>query len=65
MNLHELADTMAERYGLDPAIFRKQIETESGFQESAVSPVGARGWVRLCLLRLGIRDMVLRRCLLI
>ena len=43
MNYYELADMMAERYGLDPAIFRKQIETESGFQESAVSPVGARG----------------------
>ena len=43
MNLHEMADEMAERYGLDPAIFRKQIETESGFQESSVSPVGARG----------------------
>ena len=43
MNLYEMADAAAERYGLDPAIFRRQIETESGFQEGAVSPVGAIG----------------------
>ena len=43
MDYYELADQMAERYGLDPAIFRRQIQQESGFQEDAVSPVGAIG----------------------
>jgi hypothetical protein len=43
MNYHELADSMAERYGLDPGIFRRQIQQESGFQPGAVSPVGAIG----------------------
>tara|TARA_R110000851_G_scaffold105456_1_gene223803 strand:+ start:62 stop:733 length:672 start_codon:yes stop_codon:yes gene_type:complete len=43
MNYHELADSMAERFGLDPAIFRRQIQQESGFQEDAVSPAGAIG----------------------
>ena len=43
MNYYELADATAERYGLDKELFRRQIQQESGFQESAVSPVGARG----------------------
>ena len=43
MNYYELADAMARRFGLDPELFRRQIQQESGFQESAVSPVGARG----------------------
>jgi hypothetical protein len=43
MDYYELADSMAERYGLDPDIFRRQIQQESGFQEGAVSPVGAIG----------------------
>lgn len=43
MDLYELADSMAERFGLDPAIFRRQIQQESGFQEDAVSPAGAIG----------------------
>ena len=43
MNLYELADVMAERYGLDPAIFRRQIMTESTFNPGAVSPDGALG----------------------
>lgn len=43
MDFYELADQMADRYGLDPSIFRRQIQQESGFQEDAVSPVGAVG----------------------
>ena len=43
MDYYELADSMAERFGLDPSIFRRQIQQESGFQPGAVSPVGAIG----------------------
>jgi hypothetical protein len=43
MDYYELADSMAERFGLDPGIFRRQIQQESGFQPGAVSPVGAIG----------------------
>jgi len=43
MDYYELADMMAERYGLDPAIFRRQIMAESTFNPDAVSPDGALG----------------------
>lgn len=43
MNYYELADQMAERYGLDPAIFRRQIMAESSFNPDAVSEDGALG----------------------
>lgn len=33
----------AARYGLDPAIFVRQIDQESGFNPRAVSPAGAQG----------------------
>ena len=43
MDFYELADLMADRYGLDPAIFRRQIGAESSWREDAVSPDGALG----------------------
>ena len=43
MDYYELADMMAERFGLDPDIFRRQITQESGFREDAVSEAGAIG----------------------
>jgi hypothetical protein len=43
MDYYELADQMAERYGLDPAIFRRQIMAESTFNPDAVSDDGALG----------------------
>jgi len=33
----------AQRYGLDPDVFERQIEAESGFNPNAVSPKGATG----------------------
>lgn len=33
----------AARYGLDPAIFVRQIDQESGFNPRAISPAGAQG----------------------
>lgn len=38
-----LADRMARRYGVPPALFRALIRQESGWRPSAVSPAGARG----------------------
>ena len=38
-----LARQLAERYGLDPNIFERQINQESGFNPNAVSPMGATG----------------------
>lgn len=37
------ATSYAQQYGLDPQIFTKQIQQESGFDPSAVSPAGAIG----------------------
>jgi cell wall-associated NlpC family hydrolase len=39
----QIAAAAAQKYGLDPAIFSRQIETESGFNPAAVSPAGAIG----------------------
>lgn len=38
-----MASSAAQKYGIDPAIFLKQINQESGFNPTAVSPAGARG----------------------
>lgn len=38
-----LARQLAEKYGLDPNIFERQINQESGFNPDAVSPMGATG----------------------
>lgn len=37
------ARVMAEKYGIDPDIFVRQISVESGFNPKAVSPAGAIG----------------------
>lgn len=42
-DIQSLITTMAERYGLDPDIFRRLIKTESNFKPNAVSEAGALG----------------------
>jgi cell wall-associated NlpC family hydrolase len=42
-DLREYARAQAARYGLDPGIFERQIQQESGFNPKAVSPAGAQG----------------------
>ena len=39
----DLARDLASRYGLDPDVFERQIQQESGFNPKAVSPMGASG----------------------
>lgn len=39
----QVARRKAEKYGLDPDVFERQIQQESGFNPNAVSPAGARG----------------------
>ena len=39
----DLARDLASRYGLDPDVFERQIQQESGFNPRAVSPMGASG----------------------
>jgi cell wall-associated NlpC family hydrolase len=39
----QIAAAVAQKYGLDPTIFSRQIEAESGFNPAAVSPAGATG----------------------
>jgi uncharacterized protein (TIGR02594 family) len=39
----KVATRKARKYGLNPAIFRRQIRQESGFNPRAISPAGARG----------------------
>lgn len=43
MNYSELAASYAQRYGLDPEIFVRQMVQESGLNPDAVSPKGAVG----------------------
>lgn len=40
---HLIAQAAAERHGLDPDMFVRQIRQESGFNPDVVSPAGARG----------------------
>lgn len=42
-NYRSIARQAAQRYGLDPNIFERQINQESGFNPNAVSPAGAIG----------------------
>jgi soluble lytic murein transglycosylase-like protein len=42
-NLRLEARKAAQRNGLDPDVFERQIQQESGFRADAVSPKGARG----------------------
>src|ERR1044072_7234166 len=42
-NYRQEARRAARRHGLDPNIFERQIQQESGFQPHVVSPAGARG----------------------
>lgn len=42
-NYRSVARRKARKYGLDPDIFERQINQESGFDPKAVSPAGARG----------------------
>lgn len=42
-DLRQAARRAARRYGIDPNLFIRQIEAESGFNPRAVSPAGARG----------------------
>jgi len=42
-DLRALARGVAQEFGLDPDLFVRQIDAESGFDPNAVSPVGARG----------------------
>lgn len=41
--MRRIAVRTARKYGLDPRIFETQINVESGFNDKAVSPAGARG----------------------
>jgi hypothetical protein len=43
MGYRGLARRSARKYGLDPRIFERQIQQESGFNPNARSPAGARG----------------------
>lgn len=42
-NYRRAARQAARRYGLDPGVFTRQIQQESGFNPNAVSPKGATG----------------------
>lgn len=43
MDLRSAADQIAQRYGLDPALFARVIQQESAWMPDAVSPAGAIG----------------------
>jgi hypothetical protein len=42
-NYREIARQKAQKYGLLPQVFERQIEAESGFNPKAISSAGARG----------------------
>jgi soluble lytic murein transglycosylase-like protein len=44
---HELIDSIAGNHGVDPALVKAMIHTESGFNRTAVSPKGALGLMQL------------------
>jgi len=51
--------TVAQRYGLDPALLAAMVQVESGFDPRAVSPAGAKGLLQLMdatAAALGVRD---------
>ncbi len=43
VNYRDLARRLAVKYGIDPAIFVRQIDQESGFQTDQTSSAGAEG----------------------
>jgi soluble lytic murein transglycosylase-like protein len=45
--LQALADTTAQEFGLDAALFRALIKAESGWNPNSVSPKGAQGLAQL------------------
>jgi hypothetical protein len=47
MDYRQRAAQIARLYGLNPEIFVRQIETESGFDPQAVSPAGAGGMAQI------------------
>lgn len=46
-DIKTLASEIAEKYGVDPALFSALIQQESGFNPKAVSPAGAQGLTQL------------------
>ncbi len=55
-----IIEKYAAQYKLDPSLIRSMIATESGFDEKAVSPKGARGLMQLMpatAARVGVKDM--------
>src|SRR5690242_8442465 len=57
--VHALIDSIATNHGLDPALVRAMIQTESNFNRWAVSDKGARGLMQLIPetgARYGVRD---------
>jgi soluble lytic murein transglycosylase-like protein len=56
-----IIDKYSVQYGLDPSLVRSVIATESGFNERAVSPKGARGLMQLMpgtAADLGVRNIL-------
>ncbi|HYR90147.1 MAG TPA: lytic transglycosylase domain-containing protein [Terriglobia bacterium] len=57
--LRTLVDTIASNHGVDPALVRAVMKTESNFDRWATSPKGARGLMQLIpatARRFGVRD---------